>query len=123
MLVKSFPAVPEQLALVRDAVTQFAEAVNVSVDTLEAMRLVCSEAAANVVEHAYDATPGEVHLTALCEDRTVWLVVADDGRGLTVRRGKPDTGFGFAWMARFSDAMTVEPAPTGGVEVSFRFRV
>jgi anti-sigma regulatory factor (Ser/Thr protein kinase) len=123
VIARSFPAVPESLGPLRDAVTRFAEAAGAGSETLEAIRLVSSEAAANAIEHAYDPGSGEVHLTAIHGPGAIWVVVADDGRGLRIHPGRPSAGFGFAWMARFSDAMTVEPAPNGGVEVSFRFRV
>lgn len=123
VLAKSFPAVAESLGPVRDTVVAFAAQADVSEDTVEAIRLVCSEAAANVVEHAYPASAGDIHLRAVRNSQALWIVIADDGRGLVVRLGKPSTGFGFAWMARFSDAMTLEPAPSGGLELSFRFRL
>jgi len=119
----SFPAVAGSLASVRDAAVAFASQADLSQDTVEAVRLVCSEAAANVVEHAYPGSDGEIHLRAVRNSEALWVVVADDGQGLRLRPDKRSTGFGFGWMARFSDAMTLEPGPGGGLEVSFRFGV
>ena len=109
------------MACVRDAVVVFAQQADVSQDTVDAIRLVCSEAAANVVEHAYTTSAGEIHVRAVRNSEALWFVVADDGEGLVLRPGKRGAGFGFGWMARFSDAMTLESVPGGGLELSFRF--
>ena len=119
----SFPAVAESLASIRDAAVAFALQGDASLDTVDAIRVVCSEAAANVVEHAYTNSEGEIHLRAVRNSEALWIVVADDGQGLVPRPGKRSAGVGFGWMARFSDAMTLEPAFGGGLEMVFRFRL
>jgi len=122
-LSASFPAVAESLASIRNAAASFALQGDAPPDTVDAIRLVCSEAAANVVEHAYINSPGEIHLRAVRNSEAVWIVVADDGQGLVPRPDKRSAGVGFGWMATFSDAMTLEPAFGGGLEMVFRFRL
>lgn len=120
-LSRSYPAVPESLSLIRQSLVGFGQESGASTGTVEAIRLVSSEAAANVVAHAYDAEPGCIHITAMCDTQAIWVVVADDGHGLTADRERPGLGVGFPWMALFSDAMTVDSRPSGGLQVSLRF--
>jgi anti-sigma regulatory factor (Ser/Thr protein kinase) len=121
VLVEAYPAVAPSVSRVRHAMVGFAEQASASAETVEAIRLVASEAAANVVEHAYRGEPGPLHVTAMLDSEAIWLVISDEGRGLTIDRHRPGLGVGFSWMAIFSDAMTVDSAPGGGLEITLRF--
>src|SRR5256885_6920834 len=54
----SFPAVTASVRKVRHALVTFARAAGATTDKIEAIRVVASEAATNVVAHAYDGVPG-----------------------------------------------------------------
>src|SRR5207244_698084 len=71
--------------------------------------------------HAYDGDPGDVHLTAAVVSGELWILIADDGRGLSPRRESPGLGLGLAWMAKFSDGLTLMSRASGGLEVRLRF--
>src|SRR5437870_3173935 len=80
-LTESYPAVPESVRLVRAAVVDVAESAGATSETVEAVRLASSEAAANVVVHAYDGEPGHIDVTAELDalGDGMWIVVADGG--------------------------------------------
>jgi anti-sigma regulatory factor (Ser/Thr protein kinase) len=117
----SYAAVPESVREVRNAAVEFAQAAGAGDDTVEAVRLTCSEAAANVVEHAYGATPGDIALTAELDADAIWIVVADHGCGMAFGNSEPGLGLGILWMAWFSDGLTLRASETGGLEVTLRF--
>jgi anti-sigma regulatory factor (Ser/Thr protein kinase) len=121
-VVGSYRAVPASIAHVRQELVAFARRVGASEETIEAIRLASSEAAANVVEHAYaDQEPGDVEITADVSAGSIWVVIADQGRGLEVGRSSPGLGLGFVWMTKFSDSMTLVTPPEGGLEVMLGF--
>jgi anti-sigma regulatory factor (Ser/Thr protein kinase) len=117
----SYPAVAESVRRVRNASVEFARRAGATEQVEEAIRLAASEAAANVVEHAYPQAQGQIDVTAEADDDSVWLIVADDGTGLTFGNRRPGLGLGFIWMAWFSDGMTLASSPAGGLEVTLRF--
>jgi anti-sigma regulatory factor (Ser/Thr protein kinase) len=113
--------VPESVRRVRNAVVEFAETAGASDETVEAVRLTASEAAANVVEHAYGPTPGPIDVTAELDADAIWIIIADQGRGLGFGNSEPGLGLGFIWMAWFSDGLTLAASQAGGLEVTLRF--
>jgi anti-sigma regulatory factor (Ser/Thr protein kinase) len=120
----SYPAVAESVRAARNAAAEFARRAGATQQTEEAIRLSASEAAANVVEHAYgdaQGQNGEIEMTIELYADAFWLVVRDDGRGLSFGNRRPGLGHGFVWMAWFSDGMSLSASPTGGLEVTLRF--
>jgi serine/threonine-protein kinase RsbW len=115
-LSKSFPAVPESVRLVRGALVDVAESAGATSETVEAVRVASSEAATNVVVHAYDGGPGEIDLTAGLNAPAdgMWVVVADGGRGLDFGTQSPGLELGFVWMAWFSEGLALGPSRAGG---------
>jgi anti-sigma regulatory factor (Ser/Thr protein kinase) len=118
---KSYPAVPASVPRARAALGAFAAGAGATPGQLADVRLLVSEAVTNVVQHAYDSMPGEVHLSATVAGEELWILIADDGRGLRVRRASQGLGLGLAWMARFSDELTLAERASGGLEVRLRF--
>ena len=57
-LNKTYAAVPESVPEVRRAVGELAAAAGATPDQVQAVRLAASEAATNVVIHAYGGTQG-----------------------------------------------------------------
>ena len=109
----------------RQRVVDFAAAAGVGGQQLEDIRLVVSEAVTNAVLYAYDAfSPGEIHIIAAVVSDELWIVVADDGRGM---RGKSDNpgglGLGLALMAQLSDGFTLATRSSGGVEARMQFQL
>jgi anti-sigma regulatory factor (Ser/Thr protein kinase) len=120
--VSAYAAVPESVREVRNAVVEFAAVAGANERTQEAIRLTASEAAANVVEHAYSDADGRIDVTAESLDAdAIWVAIADNGVGLRFGNTSPGLGLGFIWMAWFSDGMTLTSSQTGGLEVILRF--
>jgi stage II sporulation protein AB (anti-sigma F factor) len=124
-LSKSRLATPDSVPWARQLMVDFAAAAGLRKERLEDVRLLVSEAVTNVVLYAYDeAHPGEVHLIAAVVSRELWIVVADDGRGL--HRTSDDhggLGLGLALMAQFSDGFTLTTRSSGGVEARMQFQL
>ena len=115
-------AVPDTVAWARDSVVAFALAAGVRGQQLEDVRLVVSEAVTNAVMYAYSGTPGEVHVIAAVVSDELWIVVADDGKGLRAGSGEPrGLGLGLALMAQLSDGFTLAARSSGGVEARMQF--
>lgn len=121
---ESYPASPSSVARTRNVLAAFAAEAGLRGQRLEDLRLAVCEAVTNAVAHAYDGTPGEIHVLAAAVSGELWIVIADDGEGLRGRRG--DTrglGLGLGLMARLSDVLTILTRSSGGVEVRMRFEL
>jgi anti-sigma regulatory factor (Ser/Thr protein kinase) len=124
-LSESHPATPSSVPWARQRVVDFAAAAGIGGQQLEDIRLVVSEAVTNATLYAYDeSSPGEVHVIAAVVSEELWIVVADDGRGM---RGKSDNpgglGLGLALMAQLSDGFTLATRSSGGVEARMQFQL
>lgn len=120
-LSDSYPAVPESIPSARRAIVEFAEAVGAEDEQIDALRLAASEAISNVVRHAYPREHGLVHVTAALAGDELWLLVSDDGHGLSAATHSPGLGVGMALIAWLSDYFAVVSRGGGGTEVRMRF--
>jgi stage II sporulation protein AB (anti-sigma F factor) len=98
-----------------------ARELGASGEALEAIRLATSEALTNAVLHAYDASPGDFHITAHPGPGTLVVTVADDGAGLRPRLDRRGTGIGLALIAQAADELAISKRPGGGTELRMRF--
>jgi anti-sigma regulatory factor (Ser/Thr protein kinase) len=118
-------AEPESAARVRHALRRALGGVAVDVDAVE---LAVSEAVANVTVHAYrgdrrpGAAPGRVRVSARIDGDDLWVVVSDDGVGMSPRRDSPGLGLGLPLIAQLSDGLEIEQHATGSRMV-IRFRL
>src|SRR3954453_19660040 len=77
----TLPARPENVSVIRHVLGAFAEALRLSDDLVEDLRLAVTEACTNVVRHAYTPdVPGPVEISIVPTDEQVSVVVADFGR-------------------------------------------
>src|SRR5690349_10534352 len=106
-LTASYPAVPQYVPLARKAVAVFAKLAGASDQQVESICLAASEAITNVVRHAYDGEPGQIHLTAAVTSDELWVLVADDGRGLRARGARAGLGVGLAVIACMTDYFAI----------------
>lgn len=124
-LSESRLAKPSAVTWARQRVVDFAAAAGVRGQRLEDVRLVVSEAVTNAVLYAYDdGSPGEVHVIAAVVAGELWIVIADDGRGMhgeSSNRG--GLGLGLALMAQLSDGFTLATRSSGGVEARMQFQI
>lgn len=119
----SLPAVPASVPSIRAAVRAFVETRGL--DEPEAVALAVSEAATNVVLHAYRDRdhPGPVHVRATDVPDGVLVSVADEGLGLRPRPDSPGVGLGLALMQHHAAELSLvgPPQRSAGTEVRLRF--
>jgi anti-sigma regulatory factor (Ser/Thr protein kinase) len=118
----SLPAEPDSVPQLRHRAVEFARAAGLTAAQLDALRLAVTEAAANVVIHAYDDNRGLVHLEAAKAGDELWVIIADDGCGLRSDRESPGLGQGLRLISRNVDSFTVVERSGGGTEVRMRFK-
>ncbi len=117
------PAVPESVAALRAIAAEFAAKVGLAPSTIERVKLAVSEAATNVVIHAYrDAgEPGPIHLEASLEAGKLRVSVADDGSGMSPEQDSPGLGLGLAIIAQLVDSFELLQGRHRGLTVLMRF--
>jgi serine/threonine-protein kinase RsbW len=119
------PAVPASVGELRHALSARLQCLPVPSEVVEDISLAVSEAATNVVLHAYtgDSEPGPLVLSARVMDDRVHVVIRDHGRGMTPRPDSPGLGLGLPLMTRLADAVQISSHPDGGTEVRMTFTV
>src|SRR4051795_12497129 len=122
----SLPAVAENVAVVRQALTGMTEALGIGPGVLADMKTAVSEACNNVVVHAYaDDDPGRpVEVVAMARDGDVAVTVRDEGRGIMPEEADLDAdrdGVGLSLIMALSEAVEIEGVPGKGTEVRMRF--
>ena len=124
-LLAELPAVPESVATIRRKAREVAECCGADEQRAADITLAVSEAATNVVVHAYRETDqGRLALAAAVDDGEVCFEVVDDGDGLTPRVDSPGLGLGLPLIARLTDRFEVRPRGGGrGTELFMAFRL
>jgi serine/threonine-protein kinase RsbW len=119
----SYPAQPPQVAAIRRAVSGIARRGGADTSVLIRVELAISEAATNVVLHAYRAPGafGRIHVTAYVDNGVLDVCMRDHGCGMAPRPDSPGMGLGLSLMASESDHLEVRSADGGGTEVLLRF--
>jgi serine/threonine-protein kinase RsbW/stage II sporulation protein AB (anti-sigma F factor) len=119
----TYPAVPDVVPMLRRALAELAADAGAAREQVDAVRLVVSEAVTNVVLHAYPDRLGPVHVSADLAGAELWVIVADDGRGLCPGADSRGLGMGLALIADLSDDFAIVTRSSGGIEVRMRFNV
>ena len=119
------PAVPESVAVLRAIVVDFATKVGLGQAAIDRVQLAVSEAATNVVVHAYrdGRQPGPIHLEAAVVAGELRVSIADTGPGLRRGQDSPGLGLGLAIIAQLVDNFELLPGRDGGLRVLMRFAV
>ena len=112
------------LPAVAQSCPQARDAVRVALSGT-AVELAVSEAVANVVVHAYRDResiddPGRVRLTLDLDASGAWIVVADDGLGMSPRADSPGLGLGLSLIANLCADLEIEQR-ADGTTVHMRF--
>ncbi|HAV21428.1 MAG: anti-sigma F factor [Bacillota bacterium] len=125
-----FPAIPENVEFARTVVACFASQISsFTLEEIDDIKLVVSEAVSNTVLHSYDTPGGIIRLTAARNGDTLYVTVEDFGKGITeIEKAKepafttdPDRmGMGFTIMEALSDELHVTSVPGKGVKVEIR---
>src|SRR5690242_5720682 len=117
----TYPAVADSVPRAREALSRFARAAGASAEQLDSIRLAVSEAATNVVVHAYADDPGRIQLDAGLSAGELWVLIADDGLGMRPQEQSPGLGFGLSLISQVADAFEIAKRSSGGLEVRMRF--
>ena len=121
----SFAAARETPMQARRAVTDWARSYVEDRAVLSDIALAITEAATNVVLHAYrdHSKPGKVTIEAEYLHDHVCFYVRDAGSGLAPRVDSPGLGLGLGLIAQVADSADVRAPEDGGTEVVMRFNV
>lgn len=103
--------------------TGFALAAGATGEQLDCVRLAASEAITNAVLHAYRGVAGRFQVTASYVPDELWILVADDGRGLQPGSDRGGLGLGLAVIAQLADEFQILRRSSGGTGLQMRFRL
>jgi anti-sigma regulatory factor (Ser/Thr protein kinase)/HAMP domain-containing protein len=105
------PAVPASLATLRQSVRRWLLGVGAGEADAHEIVVACSEAASNVIEHAYGLDGGMVELSAGRQDGRVVIQVRDWGRWREERGS--NRGRGLAMIRALMDEVEIKPGDDG----------
>jgi serine/threonine-protein kinase RsbW len=117
----TLPARAENVAVVRHAVGGLGEVLQVDDQTLSDIKLAVTEACTNVVVHAYPDGEGPMGLRASIDDRRLYLVVIDRGRGIVPRPDSPGLGLGLPLIATLAESLELGTGHSDETEVRMVF--
>ncbi len=110
------PATSEQLPPLRHALAEWATAIGLPNEQVDAVTLAADEAMSNVVSHAYPDGPGTLDLSAVhhAEPDGVCVTVRDYGRWRPVREDPgPLHGRGLLLIRALAHEVAIEQGPEG----------
>jgi anti-sigma regulatory factor (Ser/Thr protein kinase) len=114
---------PENVALVRSALTGIAEAVDLSDELIADLKTAISEACNNVALHAYDGGSGPMIVELDGSSAGITVSVIDHGRGITrISGGEDRMGLGLAVISALADSSEFRHPSGGGTEVRMWFQ-
>ncbi len=118
---EQLPARPQSIGPLRHAVAEFAGSSGASARQRAAIGLAVSEALNNAVTHAYvDRQPGVMAVKAQIHDRSLEVVVVDEGRGMRPRLDSPGSGLGLPMIARLAEDLEIsDRMPGTAVRMTF----
>jgi len=125
-MILSVPAEPESVSLVRQAVTGVADTLGMSPGARDDLRIAVTEAATNVVVHAYPDRPGDLRVEVWPDTDTMVIHITDHGCGIVprVERVSPGLGLGIQLIAALAQEMSITANDDGsGTRVGMRFKV
>ena len=121
-LIDEYPAVAASVRQAREAVADHAAQFGADDATIDDIRLAMSEAATNVVMHAYqDEAPGCFRVLAVVGQGQMLVIVEDDGCGLSSPARSPGLGAGLKVMRETADGALFRERVHGGSTVQLRF--
>lgn len=115
---------PENLTLVRGMLVGVGELLSLDPELLDDLKTAVSEAANNVVMHAYGGDEGPLAVSMFLDDRTISVSVGDRGSGLVENGGDREErhpGIGMAVIRALAQDVEVRRPPRGGTEVYMSF--
>lgn len=119
-------AKPENLALVRQALSGLADGVSIPERPLADLKQIATEACMNAVVHAYpDRDDGRIDVSAVAFDDRVELTVRDWGVGFRPRPASSGDSLhlGLPLIASVVDSFAIESPAGGGTALVARVRI
>ena len=117
----TYPAVADSVPRAREALSTFARAAGATGEKLDSIRLAVSEAATNVVVHAYDDDSGRIQVDAGLSAGELWVLISDEGLGMRPQIQSSGLGFGLSLISQVCDEFEIAKRSSGGIEVRMRF--
>jgi serine/threonine-protein kinase RsbW len=117
------PSIPENLTLVRGMLGGVAELLAMDAELLDDLKTAVSEAANNVVMHAYGGRPGPLKVKLYVAREGIEVVVRDEGVGMSVPDLLEDRmqGVGLPVMQALAERADFRRGDDGGTEVRMLF--
>jgi anti-sigma regulatory factor (Ser/Thr protein kinase) len=117
---------PENVLLVRETLTGIAEAVGLDASDLSDIRTAVTEAANNVVLHAYPDGDGPLEVEVYVVPGALQVTVRDHGVGISQAReadlaADAGTGIGLPVIEALAQDVEFAKTPEGGTEVRMTF--
>ena len=119
----TLPARAENVAVVRHAFGGLGDVLDVGDQMLADIKLAVTEACTNVVVHAYPDREGPLGVAAILDDRTLTVVVVDEGRGITPRPDSPGLGLGLPLIATLAESLELGTSADNQTEVRMTFNL
>jgi anti-sigma regulatory factor (Ser/Thr protein kinase) len=117
-------ALPEAVPAIRASISDFLDGLGVPSTRSADIQLAVSEAAGNVVRHAYPNGTGNVRCDAVANDGTIVISVSDWGDPFDGATPDPGMGLGMPIMDALADHVAVRTTTVGKiVELTFRHPV
>jgi len=120
----ALPAKAENVLVVRQAIAGLGEAIGLSPGRVADLKTVVTEAANNVVLHAYRDEQGPLEVSATPKEDEVEIEVRDYGKGFEPRpnsSGEASLGLGLPLIASLSDSFQIAGGAGGGTRTTVRF--
>jgi serine/threonine-protein kinase RsbW len=117
------PSIPENLTLVRGMLGGVAELLAMDAELLDDLKTAVSEAANNVVMHAYGGQPGPLKVKLSVTREGIEVVVRDEGVGMSALDPGDDRiqGVGLPVMQALAQRADFRSGERGGTEVRMLF--
>jgi serine/threonine-protein kinase RsbW len=114
---------PETLTLVRAMLGGVAEVLVLDPELLDDLKTAVSEAANNVVMHAYGGDSGPLWVSLYVNSEVIEVLVRDQGQGIALLTPSDDRlqGVGIPIMRALAQQTAFRPLPEGGTEVWLQF--
>jgi serine/threonine-protein kinase RsbW len=118
----TLPATAESVTELRGILTRFAGRLGVGDCDCDRIALAVTEAAANVVMHAYlPRQQGTIHYVADLEENDLQVIVGDEGEGIRTASRSSGLGVGLNLIAAMTSDFTITERSPRGLDVWMRF--
>ncbi|HEX3011288.1 MAG TPA: anti-sigma F factor [Syntrophomonadaceae bacterium] len=126
-----FLSLPENVSFARSCVGAFASQLDCTLEEIEEIKLVVSEAVSNSIIHGYDnRADQQIEITvSILDNRTLEILIEDHGKGIkdvqqalepTFSSDPARMGLGFTFMKSFMDELDINTQPDVGTIIRLK---